>query len=87
MIKVLDSNKNNFERNFKKLILERRAPDKKTYNIVNKIIKDVQKRGDKALVYYEKKFQNNSIIIPSKKDINKAIKTLDKKTKDALRQA
>ena len=87
MIRVLDSNKGNFERNFKKLILERRAPDKKTYNIVNKIIKDVQKRGDKALVYYEKKFQNNSIIIPSKKDINKAIKALDKETKDALRQA
>ena len=87
MIKVLDSNKRNFERNFKKLILERRAPDKKTYNIVNKIIKDVKKRGDKALVYYEKKFQNNSIIIPSKKDINKAIKALDKKTKYALRQA
>ena len=66
MIKVLDSNKSNFQRNFKKLILERRAPDKKTYNIVNKIIKDVQKRGNKALIYYEKKFQNNSIIIPSK---------------------
>ena len=89
MIKILDSNNNkkNFKRNFKKLILERREPDKKTYNIVNKIIKDVQKRADVAAVYYERKFQNNSIIVPSKKDINKAIKTLDRETKDVLRQA
>ena len=76
MIKVLDSNKSNFQRNFKKLILERRAPDKKTYNIVNKIIKDVQKRGNKALIYYEKKFQNNSIIIPSKKGLSPCNSTI-----------
>ncbi len=86
MIKVLYSNKKDFKNKFKKLLLERREPDKKTYNIVNKIIKDVKKRGDQALVHYEKKFQNNSIIVPSKKDINKAIKILDRETKDALRQ-
>ena len=74
MIKVLYSNKKDFKNKFKKLLLERRELDKKTYNIVNKIIKDVKKRGDQALVHYEKKFQNNSIIIPSKKDINMKVK-------------
>ena len=34
---------------------------------VANIIKDVKKNGDKALLRYEKKFNKNSIIVPSKK--------------------
>jgi len=51
---------------------------------VNKIIKDVKKNGDKAILKYEKKFNKNYIIIPSSKKINTSIKTLDKKVKKAI---
>ena len=51
---------------------------------VEKIINNVRKNKDKALIYYEKKFNNNSKIIPNKKDIAKAIKLLDPKIKRAI---
>ena len=38
--------------------------------IVEKIINDVRKNKDKALIKYEKRFNANSRIIPNKKDIN-----------------
>ena len=51
---------------------------------VAKIIKDVKKNGDKALLRYEKKFNKNSIIVPSKKKIFKSIFSLDKQVKKAI---
>ena len=36
---------------------------------VTKIIKDVKKNGDKAILKYEKKFNKNNIIIPNPKKI------------------
>jgi histidinol dehydrogenase len=49
-----------------------------------KILKDVKKNGDKAIIKYEKKFNNNLTIIPNPKQINKSIKGLDKKVKKAI---
>ena len=49
-----------------------------------KIVRDVRKNGDKAILKYEKKFNKNSIITPSKKQISKSISTLDKKVKKAI---
>ena len=52
--------------------------------LVKNIIKDVKKNGDKAILKYEKKFNQNSIIIPASKQISKSIKYLDKKVKQAI---
>ena len=41
---------------------------------VTKIIKDVKKNGDKAVLKYEKRFNKNSIIIPNPKQITKVYK-------------
>jgi len=84
MIRILDSRKKNFKKNFEKLILKRRKIDTKVNNVVNKIINDVKRRGDKALVHYERKFNNNSKLIPSKKSIAKAIRALNPKVKKAI---
>ena len=54
---------------------------------VKKIINDVKKNGDKALLKYERKFNKNNIIVPSEKQINKSIKSLDKKVKKAIDDA
>ena len=51
---------------------------------VTNIIKDVKKNGDKALLKYEKRFNQNNTIIPSSKQIKKSINSLDKKVKKAI---
>jgi len=84
MIRILDSRKKNFKKNFEKLILKRRKIDTKVNKVVNRIINDVKKRGDQALVYYEEKFNNNSRLIPSKKNIDKAIRELNPKFKKTI---
>ena len=57
-----------------------------TYNSkgVVKIIKDVKKNGDKAILKYEKKFNKNSVIVPNPRSIKKKISTLDPKIKKAI---
>ena len=48
------------------------------------IIDDVKKNGDKALLKYEKKFNQNKIIVPTANQISQSIKSLDKKVKNAI---
>ena len=83
-MKVLDSNKKNFYRELDKIINKRKIIDKSTLKTVEKIINDVRKNKDRALVKLERKFNNNSKIIPNKKEIAKAIKLLDPKIKIAI---
>ena len=63
---------------------KRKIINKSHLKTVQKIINNVRKNKDKALIYYEKKFNNNSKIIPNKKDIAKEIKLLDPKIKKAI---
>ena len=84
MMKILDSNKKNFYRKLDNIINKRKIIDRNTFRTVEKIINDVRKKKDKALIYYEKKFNSNSIIIPKEKEISKTIKMLDPKIKQAI---
>ena len=84
MIKILDSKKNNFNSSLDNLLLKRKNKIKFNSNIVIKIIKDIKKNGDKALLKYEKKFGKNSIIISKPKEIKKQIRSLDKNIKNAI---
>ncbi len=83
-MKILDSNKKNFYNELDKILDERKVVDKSTLRIVEKIINDVRKNKDKALIRYEKRFNGNSEIIPDNKDILKAIKLVDPKIKRAI---
>ena len=83
-MKILDSNKKNFYVELDKIINRRKEIDRSTLKNVEKIINDVRRNKDKALIKYEKRFNANSRIIPSKKDISKAIKLIDPKIKRAI---
>ena len=84
MIRILNSNKKNFSKKLNKLLNKRRIINKSHLKTVQKIINNVRKNKDSALIHYERKFNNNSKIIPNKKDIAEAIKLLDPKIKKAI---
>ena len=84
MIKILDSKIKNFDAILDKLLSKRKNKVQLNSVSVAKIIKDIKKNGDKAVLKYEKRFNKNNIIIPSSKQITKSIKSLDKKVKNAI---
>ena len=83
-MKILNSNDRNFYSELNKIINKRKKINKSNFKTVEKIVNNVRKNNDQALVFYERKFNNNSKIIPSKKEIAKAIKLLDPKIKKAI---
>jgi len=83
-MKILNSENKNFYSELDKIINKRRRINKSNFKTVQQIINNVRKNKDKALMFYERKFNNNSKIVPSKKEIAKAIKLLDPKIKRAI---
>ncbi len=83
-MKILDSKSKNFDSSLDKLLLMRKKKIKSDTVSVTKIIADVKKNGDKALLKYERRFNQNNIIIPNLKQIKKSINLLDKKVKKAI---
>ena len=84
MIKILYCNNKNYVSKLSKLLIKRKSDDKISKNVVVKIISDVKKNGDKAVVKYEKRYNKNSEIIANKKKISKSIRSLDSKIKRAI---
>ncbi len=84
MIKVINCKKKNYMKTLNSFLNKRR--NSKTYDtkIVLKILKDIKTNKYKALLKYEKKFSNNNQIKINKTQINKSIKSLDQKTKNAI---
>ena len=83
-MKVLNSNSKSFDKNLNSLLIQRKKKFQFNSVSVTSIIKDVKKNGDKAVLKYEKKFNQNSTIVPTSKNISKSIKSLDKKVKHAI---
>ena len=83
-MKTLNSNSKNFDKTLDSLLLLRKKKVQSNLVSVTSIIKDVKKNGDKALLKYEKRFNQNNIIVPTSKQISKSIKSLDKKVKQAI---
>ena len=73
MIKILKLNNKNYLLKLNKFLQQRKIKSKINSNIVNKIINDVRKNGDKALLKYEKKYSKNSEITFGRKKIDKII--------------
>ncbi len=86
-MKILNSKSKNFDKLLENLLLQRKKKIQLDSVSVTNIIKDVKKNGDKALLKYEKRFNQNNIIIPSSKQIKKSINSLDKKVKKAIDKA
>jgi len=83
-MKIINSKSKNFDKLLENLLLQRKKKIQSDSVSVTNIIKDVKKNGDKALLKYEKRFNQNNIIIPSSKQIKKSINSLDKKVKKAI---
>ena len=79
-----NSKSKKFDKLLENLLLQRKKKIQSDSVSVTNIIKDVKKNGDKALLKYEKRFNQNNIIIPSSKQIKKSINSLDKKVKKAI---
>ena len=84
MIKILDCKNNNYKSKLNLFLEKRRSGKVVNTNIVPKIINDIKRKKNGALIKYEKKFSRNHEIKPSKKKITEAIKTLDPKIKEAI---
>ena len=84
MIKILNCKNKNYVSKLSKLLTKRKSKDIISKNIVERIIRDVKKNGDNAIIKYEKKYSKNNEIIANKKKITKTIKLLDPKIKKAI---
>ena len=88
MLKVLKFNNKKFLKTLKIFLDKRKSVQKNQTTIVTKIIKNVKKNGDKAVINYEKKFSKNKTksnkVYFSKKEINKISKKTDPKIKKSI---
>ena len=84
MIKILYCNNKKYLSKLSKLLIKRKGNDRITKSVVIKIISDVKKHGDKAVLKYEKIYNKNTNIIANKKNISKSIRSLDLKIKRAI---
>ena len=83
-MRVISTDNKNFNNKLENLLDKRKKKLKSNLSSVSKIIQDVKKNGDKALLKYEKKFNKNKIIVPSVSRISQSIRSLDKKVKLAI---
>ena len=85
---ILNTSDNSFQKDFIKFLNSGRQQSEINKAIVFKIINNVKKNGDKALIHYSKKFDNIFLnkknIQISTKEINSIIKKLDSKIKKAI---
>ena len=83
-MKILNSKSKNFDKLLDNLLSKRKKKLKASSVSVTKIINDVKKNGDNALLKYEKKFNQNTVLFPSSEQITKSIKSLNPKVKKAI---
>ena len=84
MINILDARKRNFENLLDDLIYKRKSKANFNSYKVKKILNDIKKNGDTAILKYERKFSKNSKIISKSNQIQKQIGSLDKKIKNSI---
>ena len=84
MIRILNCKNKNYKKKLSEFLDIRRS--RKSYNTsaVQKILNDIKKNKLKAVIKYEMRFSKNNKIYTSKEEINKSIKNLDPKIKNAI---
>ena len=88
ILKVIRFNNKNSSKKLKNFLDKRKYIQKNQTSIVNKIINNVKRNGDKAVLKYEKKFSKiktkSSKILFTTSEINKISKKLDPKIKKSI---
>ena len=84
MIKIINCNSKNYKKKLITLLEKRRSGKENVSKIVSKILKDIKKNGNKALLKYERRLRKNSNVISTKNEINKAIRKLDPQVRKSI---
>ena len=89
ILKYLDGNQKNFEKKLEILLDKRRIQEPSKLFLVKRIISDVRKNKDQALIQYEKKFTkikkiNINNLKFTNSEITRTLSKLDKKTKKSI---
>ena len=84
MIKIINCNSKNYKKKLISLLEKRRSGKENVSKIVSKILKDIKKNGNKALLKYERRLSKNSNVISTKNEINKAIRKLDPQVRKSI---
>ena len=88
MLKIFNYNKNGASKTLEAFLNKRNSTQKSIASSVYKIIQDVKRNGDKAILKYEKKYSNiktkSNKIFFSNKEINQIAKKTDIKIKKAI---
>jgi len=87
MIKIYNFSGSKGLGKLEKILENRRSIQNSKLPIVSKILKDIKKNKNKAVVKYEKKFSKNTKLKPSLIEINKSLKSLSPKIKNAINHA
>lgn len=85
MLKILKLNKKNLFNTLGNILNKRKSTQKNNTTVVQQIISNVKKNGDKAVIKYEKKFSklktHSAKIIFSKQEVSSIANQVDKKIK------
>ncbi len=88
MLKFLNADKKNFPKQLELILNSRKLKQQNQSSTVKKILNDVKKNGDKAVIGYEKKFSKIKVKVNkikfSNKEINSISKKIDKKLKRSI---
>ncbi len=87
MIKIYNFSGSKGLGKLEKILENRRSIQNSKLPIVSKILKDIKKNKNKAVVKYEKKFSKNTKLKPSLIEIDKSLKSLSPKIKNAINHA
>ena len=88
MLKFIDSNQKNFSKKLESILEIRKLKQLNQSSVVKKILLDVKKQGDKAVIKYEKKYskiksKTNKIRF-SQNEIKSASKSINKRLKKSI---
>ena len=88
MLRLINTNQKNFSRKLELILNSRKQKQKSKSAVVKKIISDVRKGGDKAVLKYERKFSNiksnQKQIKFSNNELNKIVKNVNKTLKKSI---
>ena len=88
MLKIFNYNKDRASKTLEVFLNKRKSTQKNVASSVYKIIQDVKRNGDKAVLNYEKKYSNiktkSNKVFFSNKEINRIAKKIDIKIKKAI---
>ena len=88
MLKFFNTNQKNFSKKLESILNLRKSKQKYKSANVKKILLDVKKKGDKAVIKYEKKFSkiksNSNKIVFTNEEINKISKKINRNVKKSI---